>query len=66
MWVIMNDGIRMQISAFVDGELPLFVVIMVFVLLPFLHVFLIMALAVVGYTDTWFRYRRRVVTVNEE
>jgi len=51
---------------FVDGELPLFVVIMVYVLMPFLHVFLIMALAVVGYTDTWFRYRRRVVAANEE
>jgi hypothetical protein len=50
----------------VDGELPLFVVIMVYVLLPFLHVFLIMALAVVGYTDAWFGYRRRVVTSNEE
>ena len=50
----------------VDGELPLFVVIAVYVLLPFLHVFLIMALAVVGYTDAWFRYRRRAVTKNEE
>ncbi len=50
----------------VDGELPLFVVIAVYVLLPFLHVFLIMALAVVGYTDAWFRFRRRAVTKNEE
>lgn len=50
----------------VDGELPLFVVIAVYVLLPFLHVFLILALAVVGYTDAWFRYRRRAVTDNEE
>lgn len=50
----------------VDGELPLFVVIAVYVLLPFLHVFLILALAVVGYTDAWFRYRHRAVTKNEE
>jgi hypothetical protein len=50
----------------VDGELPLFVVIAVYVLLPFLHVFLIMALAVVGYTDAWFRYRRRAVPKDEE
>lgn len=42
-----------------DGELPLFVVIMTYVLMPILHVFLLMALAVVGYTDAWFRYRRR-------
>ena len=51
---------------FVDGELPLYVVIMVYVLLPFLHVFLIMALAVVGYTDAWFGYRRRAVVSKEE
>jgi len=45
---------------FVDGELPLFVVIMTYVLMPILHVFLMLALAVVGYTDAWFVYRRRV------
>jgi hypothetical protein len=50
----------------VDGGLPLFVVIAVYVLLPFLHVFLVMALAVVGYTDAWFGFRRRAVTKNEE
>lgn len=50
----------------VDGELPLFVIIAVYVLLPFLHVFLVMALAVVGYTDAWFGYRRRAVRNNEE
>lgn len=42
------------------GNLPLLVVIMTYVLLPFLHVFLIMALAVLGYTDAWFSFRRRV------
>jgi len=60
------QGLAVVHWMFVDGELPLFVVIMVYVLMPFLHVFLIMALAVVGYTDTWFRYRRRVVAANEE
>ena len=54
------QGLAVLHWMFVDGELPLFVVIMTYVLLPFLHVFLIMALAVVGYTDTWFQYRRRV------
>ena len=43
------------------GKLPLLVVIMTYVLLPFLHVFLIMTLAVFGYTDAWFSFRRRVV-----
>jgi len=42
------------------GNLPLLVVIMTYELLPFLHVFLIMALAVLGYTDAWFTFRRRV------
>lgn len=60
------QGLAVVHWMFVDGELPLFVVIMVYVLLPFLHVFLIMALAVVGYTDAWFRYRRRAVASNEE
>lgn len=55
------QGLAVVHWMFVDGELPLFVVIMTYVLLPFLHVFLVMALAVVGYTDAWFRYRRRAV-----
>jgi hypothetical protein len=42
------------------GKLPLLVVIMTYVLMPFLHVFLIMALAVLGYMDAWFTFRRRV------
>jgi hypothetical protein len=42
------------------GNLPLLVVIMTYVLLPFLHVFLIMTLALLGYTDAWFTFRRRV------
>ena len=42
-----------------EGQLPLLVVIMTYVLLPILHVFLILALAVLGYTDAWFGYRRR-------
>lgn len=43
------------------GHLPLFVVIATYVLMPVLHVFLIMALAILGYTDAWFGYRRRAV-----
>ena len=60
------QGLAVVHWMFVDGELPLFVVIAVYVLLPFLHVFMVMALAVVGYTDAWFRYRRRAVPKNEE
>lgn len=55
------QGLAVVHWMFVDGELPLFVVILMYLLLPFLHVFMVMALAVVGYTDAWFRYRRRAV-----
>lgn len=43
----------------IDGHLPLFVVIATYLLMAVLHVFLFSALAVLGYTDAWFRYRRR-------
>jgi hypothetical protein len=41
-----------------EGHLPVFGVIAVYVLMPFLNVILLMGLAVVGYVDTWFRLRR--------
>ena len=53
------QGLAVVHWMYTDGELPLFVVILTYALMPFLHVFLIVALAVVGYTDAWFRYRRR-------
>ncbi|MDH3266540.1 MAG: DUF2232 domain-containing protein [Gammaproteobacteria bacterium] len=53
------QGLAVVHWMFVDGKLPLFVVIVTYVLMPFLHVFMFLALGVVGYTDAWFRYRRR-------
>ena len=44
---------------YTDGRLPLFVVIATYVLMPVLHVFLLMALALLGYMDAWFQFRRR-------
>ena len=41
-----------------EGRLPIFGVIAVYVLMPFLNVVLLMGLAVLGYIDTWFRLRR--------
>jgi hypothetical protein len=41
------------------GRLPVLVVIMVYALIPLLNALLIMALAVVGYIDAWFDFRRR-------
>lgn len=42
-----------------QGQLPLAAVIAVYALLPFLQVLLMTALAVFGYTDAWFDFRRR-------
>lgn len=39
--------------------LPAFVVVATYALMLILHVFLILALAIFGYTDAWFGYRRR-------
>lgn len=43
-----------------EGQLPLAAVIAVYALLPFLQVLLMSALAVFGYTDAWFGFRRRM------
>jgi uncharacterized protein YybS (DUF2232 family) len=42
-----------------ERRLPLAVVIFVYVLIPFLNALLVMGLAVVGYIDAWFGFRRR-------
>lgn len=42
------------------GRLPVFVLIASYALLPIMNVLLIMAFAVVGYTDAWFDYRARI------
>jgi len=47
-----------------EGHLPVFGVAAVYVLMPFLNIILLMALAVVGYIDTWFRLRRPRATVS--
>ena len=43
-----------------EGILPLAALIAVYALLPFLQVLLMTALAVFGYTDAWFGFRRRM------
>lgn len=44
----------------VEATLPLVALIAVYALLPFLQVLLMTALAVLGYTDAWFGFRRRM------
>ncbi len=41
------------------GKLPRIAVVSLYVLLPFLQVLLVMVLALIGYTDAWFAFRRR-------
>jgi hypothetical protein len=41
------------------GVLPVFAVIAVYLLMPFLQVLLIIVLALIGYTDAWIGFRRR-------
>jgi len=41
-----------------ERDMPVLVVILAYALLPFLNALLLMALAVVGYIDAWFEFRR--------
>ena len=43
-----------------EGILPVAAVIAVYLLLPFLQILLMTALALIGYTDAWFNFRRRI------
>jgi hypothetical protein len=42
-----------------EGILPIFAVVSVYLLMPFLQVLLVMVLALIGYTDAWIGFRRR-------
>lgn len=42
-----------------NGRLPVAVLILAYVLLPFLNLLLALSLALVGYIDAWFDFRRR-------
>jgi uncharacterized protein YybS (DUF2232 family) len=43
-----------------EGRLPVFVLVIVYALVPVLNVLLVFALAATGYTDAWFDFRARV------
>lgn len=45
----------------VERAMPVIVVILAYAMLPLLNALLLMALAVVGYIDAWFEFRRRPV-----
>lgn len=58
------QGLAIVHWMYAAGVVPLFAVIATYALMPVLNVVWILALAVLGYTDTWFEYRRRVATRN--
>jgi hypothetical protein len=43
-----------------EAILPVAAVIAIYILLPFLQILLMTALALIGYTDAWFNFRRRI------
>jgi hypothetical protein len=54
------QGLAIVHWLYAAGVVPLFVVIATYALLPVLNVIWVLALAVLGYTDTWFEYRQRL------
>jgi uncharacterized protein YybS (DUF2232 family) len=54
------QGLAMMHWLHVVGPLPIFVLVVIYVMLPILNALLVMALAVLGYTDAWFDYRSRM------
>jgi hypothetical protein len=43
-----------------EGMMPLIVVVSVYIILPFLQIFLVMALSIIGYIDALLGFRRRL------
>jgi len=43
-----------------EGVLPIIAVVSVYLLMPFLQVLLVIVLAMIGYTDAWIEFRRRL------
>ncbi|MEX0976297.1 MAG: DUF2232 domain-containing protein [Woeseia sp.] len=55
------QGLAIVHWLYAERGLPILVVIFVYALIPLLNALLIMALAVLGYIDAWFEFRRRKV-----
>jgi len=57
--MFMMQGLAIVHWLYGAGKLPRIAVVSLYVLLPFLQVLLVMVLALIGYTDAWFAFRRR-------
>lgn len=58
--VFWMQGLAMLHWLHAQGQLPLAAVVAIYALMPFLQVLLMTVLAIVGYTDAWFDFRRRI------
>jgi hypothetical protein len=54
------QGLALMHWLYGTGRLPVFVLVVVYALLPVLNLLLVTSLAVTGYTDAWFNFRARV------
>ena len=57
--MFMMQGLAIVHWLHAEGVLPIFAVVAVYLLMPFLQVLLVMVLALIGYTDAWIGFRRR-------
>jgi len=58
--MFMMQGLALMHWLHGEGILPIFAVIAVYLLMPFLQVLLVFVLALIGYTDAWIGIRRRL------
>ena len=58
--IFMMQGLAIMHWLRGEGMLPAIALVSLYVLLPFLQILLVMALALVGFTDVWFDFRRRL------
>jgi len=56
--MFMMQGLALMHWLHGEGILPIFAVIAVYLLMPFLQVLLVFVLALIGYTDAWIGFRR--------
>ena len=58
------QGLAIAHWLYAEGRIPGFALVLVYVLLPVLNFVMIVGLAVAGYADAWFGFRKRIVSKN--
>ncbi len=49
---------------YINGLLPKFGLVVLYVIMPFFNILMVMFLAVLGYTDAWFNFRSKIKPIN--